>query len=60
VGYATGWDPGEDKDAGKIGTLIFAFAKLVDGRVALDTAGEEHLHRLIALKAAYLSDLKAI
>src|ERR1700674_5314599 len=53
VGYATGWDPAEDKDAGKIDTLIFAFAKLVDGRVVLDTAGEEHLHRLIALKAAH-------
>jgi chitinase len=53
VGYATGWDPAEDKDAGKIDTLIFAFAKLIDGRVVLDTAGVDHLLELTALKAAH-------
>lgn len=51
VGYATGWDPAQNKDAGKIDTLIFAFAKLLDGQVVLDTAGEEHLRQLTALKA---------
>ena len=39
VGYATDWDPTQDRDAGKIDTLIFAFAKLIDGRVVLDKAG---------------------
>jgi chitinase len=53
VGYATGWDPAQDKDAGKIDTLIFAFAKLMDGRVVLDTAGVEHLRQLTVLKAAH-------
>jgi chitinase len=53
VGYATGWVPAQDKDAGKIDMLIFAFAKLIDGRVVLDPAGEEHLRQLTALKAAH-------
>ena len=52
VGYAAGWNPVQDKDAGKIDTQIFAFAHLTDGRVVLDTA-TEHLRRLIALKAAH-------
>jgi chitinase len=53
VGYATGWLPAQDKDTGKIDTLIFAFAKLIDDRVVLDAAGEEHLRQLTALKAAH-------
>jgi len=57
VGYATGWDPAQDQDAGKISTLIFAFAKVMDGRVAVDAAGKEHLRRLTALKATH-SELK--
>jgi chitinase len=50
VGYATGWDPAHSEDAGKIDTLIFAFAKLLEGQVVLDAAGEEHLRQLTALK----------
>src|ERR1700685_491356 len=53
VGYATGWDAAQNKDAGKIDTLIFAFAAVVDGRVVVDAAGEEHLRQLMALKAAH-------
>jgi chitinase len=53
VGYATGWDAARDQDAGKIDTLIFAFAAVVDGRAAVDAAGEEHLQQLTALKAAH-------
>ena len=53
VGYATGWDPAQDKDVGKIDTLIFAFAKLVDGRVALGVAGEKHLLELTSLKTVH-------
>jgi chitinase len=53
IGYATDWDPVQDKDAGKIDTLIFAFAKLSDGRVVLDSEGVERLHRLTALKRTH-------
>jgi chitinase len=53
VGYAGGWNPVQDKDAGKISTLIYAFARLTDGRVMLDKTGEEHLRQLTALKAAH-------
>jgi chitinase len=53
VGYATGWDAAQDRDAGKIDTLIFAFAKLIEGRVAIDAAGEEHLRELTRLKATH-------
>jgi chitinase len=53
VGYATGWDAAQDRDAGKIDTLIFAFAKLTEGRVAIDAAGEEHLRELTRLKATH-------
>ena len=52
VGYATGWDAAQDQEAGKIDTLIFAFAQVTDGRVTLDPAAAERLHRLTALKAA--------
>jgi chitinase len=53
VGYATDWDPAEDAQAGKIDTLIFAFAQVTDGRVTLDQAAQERLARLIAVKAAH-------
>ena len=53
IGYATGWNTAQTEDAGKIDTLIFAFANLVDGRVVLDAAGEERLRKLTALKATY-------
>jgi chitinase len=53
VGYATGWDAAQDRNAGKIDTLIFAFAKLIDGRVVIDPAGEEHLQQLTKLKATH-------
>jgi chitinase len=52
VGYATGWD-GADQEAGKIDTLIFAFATVADGRVVVDAAAQEHLRQLTALKAAH-------
>ena len=51
VGYATGWDPAQTKDAGKIDTLIFAFAHLKDGRVMLDDNGAKGLQTLLALKS---------
>ena len=53
VGYATGWSPLQDKDAGKIDTLIFAFAQLQQGRVTLDTASAQRLHQLTSLKAKH-------
>ena len=46
VGYATRWDAAGDKDLGKIDTLIFAFAQVIDGRVVLDTAATDRLHTL--------------
>jgi chitinase len=53
VGYATGWNAAQDADAGKLDTLIFAFAKVIDGRVVIDAAGEKHLLELTALKATH-------
>ena len=53
VGYATDWDPAEDAQAGKIDTLIFAFAQVVEGRVTLDKAAQGRLARLMAVKAAH-------
>lgn len=52
VGYATGWDPAQTKDVGKIDTLIFAFAQLKDGRVVLDEDRAKTLQTLLALKSA--------
>jgi chitinase len=52
VGYATGWDPVQTKDVGKIDTLIFAFAQLKDGRVVLDDNRAKTLQTLLALKSA--------
>lgn len=51
VGYATGWNPAQDAQLPKIDTLIFAFARLHDGRVELDPDAVTRLHSLIALKA---------
>ncbi|WP_235499645.1 glycoside hydrolase family 18 protein [Frateuria sp. Soil773] len=51
IGYATGWNAAQDGQVRQIDTLIFAFARLVDGRVVLDEAGAGKLRRLIALKA---------
>ena len=53
VGYATDWDPAEDAQAGKIDTLIFAFAQVAEGRVTLDQAAQGRLARLMAVKAAH-------
>jgi chitinase len=50
VGYATGWDPAQTKDVGKIDTLIFAFAQFKDGRVTLDHKHAAGLQKLLALK----------
>ncbi len=50
IGYATGWNPAQDKDLSKIDTLIFAFAEIDDGRVKLNTAAAKKLDTLIALK----------
>ena len=52
VGYATGWDPAQTKDVGKIDTLIFAFAQLKDGRVMVDDNRAKVLQTLLALKSA--------
>jgi len=51
IGYATGWNPVQDKDVHKIDTLIFAFAKVEAGRVILSKAAAEKLQPMIALKA---------
>lgn len=51
VGYATGWDPAQTKDVGKLDTLIFAFAQLKNGRVLLDASSAKRLQTLIALKS---------
>lgn len=51
VGYATGWDPAQTKDVGKIDTLIYAFAQLKDGRVMLDADRAKTLQTLLALKS---------
>jgi chitinase len=51
IGYATGWNPAQDKDLHKIDTLIFAFAKVEAGRVVLSDAAAERLQPVIALKS---------
>jgi chitinase len=50
VGYATGWNPAQAKDLDKIDTLIFAFAKVEDGRVVLGDHAAQKLQALVALK----------
>ncbi|HEX5487998.1 MAG TPA: glycoside hydrolase family 18 protein [Rhodanobacteraceae bacterium] len=51
IGYATGWNPAQDKDVDKIDTLIFAFAKVQAGRVMLADVAARKLRSLVALKA---------
>ena len=51
IGYATGWNPARDRDAGKIDTLIFAFATVRNGRVMLTNEAAQKLQSLLALKA---------
>ena len=51
IGYATAWNPAQDGDAGKIDTLIFAFATVRDGRVVLTSAAAKRLQTLVALKS---------
>ena len=53
VGYDTAKSDIAPQDVGKIDTLIFAFARLVDGEVTLLPADAMRLHRLIALKATH-------
>jgi chitinase len=50
IGYATRWIPTQDRDFGKIDTLIFAFAEIHHGRVGLRAAASKRLHEMIALK----------
>jgi chitinase len=50
IGYATGWNPAQAKDLDKIDTLIFAFAKVEDGRVVLGDHAAQKLQALVALK----------
>lgn len=53
VGYDTIKNDIAPEDVDKIDTLIFAFARLVDGEVILPPADAMHLHQLVALKAAH-------
>lgn len=51
IGYATGWNPMQDKDLHKIDTLIFAFAKVEAGRVVLTGEAAGRLALVTALKS---------
>lgn len=51
IGYATGWNASQDKHLDKIDTLIFAFAKVEGGRLALTDGAARKLQSLVALKA---------
>ena len=53
VGYDTAKGDIAPQDVGKIDTLIFAFARLVDGEVILPPADAMRLDRLVALKASH-------
>ena len=53
VAYDTAQHPLAAADADRIDTLIFAFAQVVDGRVALKPAARARLQQRIALKAAH-------
>ena len=53
VAYDTAQHPISAADADRIDTLIFAFARVVDGRVTLVPAARERLQQRIALKAAH-------
>lgn len=50
IGYATRWTPAQDRDVGKIDTLIFAFADIRHGRVGLSPDASKRLHAMVALK----------
>jgi chitinase len=50
IGYATGWDAARDQGLDRIDTLIFAFAKVENGRVTLSGEAAKKLQTLIALK----------
>ncbi|MGH8124545.1 MAG: glycoside hydrolase family 18 protein [Rhodanobacteraceae bacterium] len=50
IGYVTHWNPAQNGDLDKIGTLIFAFAQVHDGRVTLSDAAAHNLAAVIALK----------
>lgn len=50
VGYANGWNPVQTKDAGKIDTLIFAFAHPQGGNVVIADHDLKNLQDLLALK----------
>lgn len=52
VAYTTGWNAAEDAQLARINTLIFAFAKISNGRVVLDDDAAQKLDQLVALKAA--------
>lgn len=51
IGYAMNWHPEQARDLGKLDTLIFAFAEVRRGRVALSPAAVARLQPLLALKA---------
>ena len=53
VAYDTAQQPIAADDVGRIDTLIFAFAQVVDGRVVLAPAARERLRQRIALKATH-------
>ena len=53
VGYDTVKNEIAPKDVDKIDTLIFAFARLVNGEVTLQPADAMRLHQLIALKTTH-------
>lgn len=51
IGYATGWSAAQDRNLGKIDTLIFAFATVRDDRVVLGNGAAKRLQALVALKS---------
>lgn len=53
VAYDTARHPIPAHDVDRIDTLIFAFAKVVDGRVTLAPDARERLQQRVALKAAH-------
>ena len=53
VAYDTAQHPIPADDVDRIDTLIFAFARVVDGEVTLNSAARERLAQRVALKAAH-------
>lgn len=51
IGYASDWDLAQTRDLDKIDTLIFAFAKIEQGRVTLTEDAKRRLARLVKLKS---------